>query len=148
MFKNAMVLVGAVVACLCSAYTPAAAQQVNWNWTTQYGSKLSVTSYNSNNGQISGTYTNQASGSCDMGKPQLMTGWYVPANNGSAISFTVNFLGCSSSTVWTGQLNSDTSFQGIWLLSLAAPVAWNGVNAGADTFTWSAGDKSELMRKQ
>jgi hypothetical protein len=146
MFRKAMMLVGPVAAFLW--LTPAMAQQVNWNWTNQYGSTLSVTSYNPNNGQISGTYTNQAAGSCDMGKPQLVDGWFVLGNNGQAISFTVNFLGCSSSTVWTGQLNSDAGFQGMWLLSLAAPVAWNGVNAGADTFTFVSGDKSELLRKQ
>jgi hypothetical protein len=58
----------------------------------------------------------------------------------------VNFLGCGSSTVWTGQLNNSTGFQGLWYLSLAETVAWNGISAGADTFTFNSGDKALLTK--
>jgi hypothetical protein len=122
--------------------TPAQAQAI-WTWTNQYGSSLIVTAYNQSTGAISGTYTNKATSSCDEGKPQTMTGWLAAGNTGTAISFSVNFLGCSSTTVWTGQLNNSSGFQGLWLLSLGEPVAWNG--AGADTFTFASGDKSKLM---
>jgi avidin family protein len=124
--------------------TPAQAQAI-WTWTNQYGSSLIVTAYNQSTGAISGTYTNKATSSCDEGKPQTMTGWLAAGNTGTAISFSVNFLGCSSTTVWTGQLNNSSGFQGLWLLSLGEPVAWNGISAGADTFTFASGDKSKLM---
>ena len=105
--------------------TPASAQ-VNWTWTNQYGSTLSITAFDPNTGAISGTYTNQAANSCDDGKPQATTGWLAQGNAGTAISFSVNFLGCGSTTVWTGQLNN--------------------ISAGADTFTFVSGDKASLMK--
>jgi hypothetical protein len=123
---------------------PANAQAL-WTWTNQYGSILSVTNYNSNTGALTGTYTNNASGSCGMGKPTAMTGW-LAQGSGTAISFTVNWLGCGSTTVWTGQLAPNGNFQGIWFLSLAAPVAWNGVSAGADAFVLQSGNKNELLK--
>ncbi|MGY4426084.1 hypothetical protein ACVWY2_008533 [Bradyrhizobium sp. JR6.1] len=123
---------------------PAKAQPI-WIWTNQYGSTLSVNSYDQNTGAISGTYTNNASNSCDEGVPQAVTGWLAQTNQGAAISFTVNFAGCGSTTVWTGQLNSASDFQGLWLLSLAEPVVWNGISAGADTFTFKTGDRAKLL---
>jgi Avidin family len=121
----------------------APAQAQIWTWTNQYGSTLVVNNYNQSTGAISGTYTNRAAGSCAQGQPQAMTGW-LAQGSGTAISFSVNFLTCKSTTVWTGQLNNSSGFQGLWYLSLAAPVAWNGTNAGADTFTFASGDKSKL----
>lgn len=75
-----------------------------------------------------------------------MTGWLVYGNTGTAISFSVNFVGCSSTTVWTGQINNASGFQGLWYLSLAEAVAWNGISAGADTFTFNSGDKAQLSK--
>jgi Avidin family len=98
-------------------------------------------------GAITGAFTNQATGGCDIGMPQAMTGFLASSNSGTAISFTVNFVGCDSTTVWTGQLNSANGFQELWLLSLAEPVVWNGVSAGADTFTLTNGDSSKLRGK-
>ena len=123
-----------------------AGAQATFTWTNQYGSTLAVTNYNQSTGAISGTYTNNAAGSCDVGTPQGMTGWLVAGTNGTAISFSVNWLGCGSTTIWTGQLNIAEGFQGLWLLSLAAPVAWNGISAGADTFTFQSGDKAKLTK--
>jgi hypothetical protein len=125
--------------------TPASAQ-VNWIWTNQYGSTLNITAFDQNTGAISGTYTNQAANSCDGGKPQTTTGWLAQGGSGTAISFSVNFVGCGSTTVWTGQLNDNIGFQGLWLLSLAEPITWNGISAGADTFTFVSGDKASLMK--
>ncbi|MCC8959636.1 avidin [Bradyrhizobium sp. Pear77] len=133
--------------CLCYGalqLTPADAQPI-WTWTNQYGSTLSVDSFNQNTGAISGTYTNNASNSCDEGVPQAVSGWLAQTSQGTAISFTVNFAGCGSTTVWTGQLNSASGFQGLWLLSLAEPVVWNGISAGADTFTFKTGDRAKLL---
>ncbi|MGY3133878.1 hypothetical protein ACVWZM_004560 [Bradyrhizobium sp. USDA 4501] len=123
---------------------PAKAQPI-WTWTNQYGSTLAVNSYDQSTGAISGTYTNNASSSCDDGVPQAMTGWLAQTNQGTAIGFTVNFGGCGSTTVWTGQLNAASGFQGLWLLSLAEPVVWNGISAGADTFTFKSGDRAKLL---
>jgi hypothetical protein len=116
-----------------------------WTWTNQYGSTLAVNTYDQTTGAITGTYTNNASNSCDEGAPQAMTGWLAQSNSGAAISFTVNFVGCGSTTVWTGQLNTTSGFQALWLLSLAEPVVWNGISAGADTFTFKSGDKSKFL---
>lgn len=124
------------------AAIPAKAQP--WTWTNQYGSVLAVTQFNSSTGAISGTYTNNAPGSCDVGKPQGVTGWLILGAKGNAISFTVDWLDCDSTTVWTGQLKSNADFQALWLLSLAGPVVWNGISAGADNFTFTTGDKAEL----
>ncbi|WP_245315461.1 avidin/streptavidin family protein [Bradyrhizobium neotropicale] len=131
-------------ACLWLLFAATADAQTVWTWTNQYGSTLTVNSYDQSTGAISGTYTNKAANSCDQGAPQTMTGWLAQTSSGTAISFAVNFAGCGSTTVWTGQLNNASGFQGLWLLSLAEPVAWNGVSAGADTFTFASGDKSKL----
>lgn len=127
--------------------SPAHAQSVNWTWTNQYGSILAITNFNQNTGAMTGTYTNNAANSCDEGKPLPVTGWLAYGNTGTAISFSVNFLGCGSTTVWTGQLNGATGFQGLWYLSLGEAVAWNGISAGADTFTFSSGDKAQLTKQ-
>jgi hypothetical protein len=142
---NAMLFGMLASACLIGL-SPAQAQTVNWTWTNQYGSTLAITGFNQTTGAITGTYTNNAANSCDEGKPQGVTGWLVYGNTGTAISFSVNFLGCGSTTVWTGQLNNSTGFQGLWYLSLAEAVAWNGISAGADTFTFNTGDKTLLTK--
>jgi hypothetical protein len=126
---------------------PGGAQTPIWTWTNQYGSVLAVNTYDNTTGAISGTYTNKAANSCDAGTPQAMTGWLELGSSGNAISFSVNFLGCNSTTVWTGQLNSSAGFQSLWLLSLAGPVAWNGIAAGTDAFSFGSGDKTKLMTK-
>jgi hypothetical protein len=134
-----------LIASTCLWLTLAAPAQAQiWTWTNQYGSTLAVTTFNQNTGAISGTYTNRAAGSCAQGQPQAMTGWLAQSSAGTAISFSANFLGCNSTTVWTGQLNAASGFQGLWYLSLAAPVTWNGISAGADAFTFMSGDKSKL----
>jgi Avidin family len=142
MSRRSNLLLGLMAGLLwLSAAMPAKAQP--YTWTNQYGSVLTVTQIDSN-GEMTGTYTNNAAGSCDVGQPQGMTGWYVSGGNGYAISFAVNWQGCNSTTVWTGQVRNDGGFQALWLLSLAAPVAWNGISAGADNFTMTSGDVAKL----
>ena len=68
---------------------PASAQAI-FTWTNEYGSTLTVTSFNQTTGAISGSYTNNASSSCDEGAAQAMTGWLVQGSTGTAISFSVN----------------------------------------------------------
>lgn len=142
---NGMLLGMIASVCLTGPW-PAQAQSPIWTWTNQYGSTLAVTSIDQNTGALTGTYTNNAANSCDEGKPQGMTGWLVYGNTGTAISFSVNFAGCGSTTVWTGQINNASGFQGLWYLSLAEAVAWNGISAGADTFTFVSGDKAKLTK--
>lgn len=48
---------------------PARAQSI-WTWNNQYGSVLAVNSYDPSRVEISGTYTNNATNSCDEGAPQ------------------------------------------------------------------------------
>lgn len=139
-------LPGMIASACLIGLSPAHAQAVNWTWTNQYGSILAITGFDQNTGAITGTYTNNATSSCDEGKPQGVTGWLAYGNTGTAISFSVNFLGCGSTTVWTGQLNNSSGFQGLWYLSLGEAVAWNGISAGADTFTFSSGDKALLTK--
>ena len=139
-------LVGMIASACLIGLPPAHAQSVSWTWTNQYGSTLAITSFNQNTGAIAGTYTNNAANSCDEGKPQGVAGWLVYGNTGTAISFSVNFVGCGSTTVWTGQLNNSAGFQGLWYLSLAEAVAWNGISAGADTFTFNSGNKAQLTK--
>ncbi|MGY3549769.1 hypothetical protein ACVWZ4_005129 [Bradyrhizobium sp. USDA 4472] len=139
-------LPGMIASVCLIGLSPAHAQAVNWTWTNQYGSILAITGFDQNTGAIRGTYTNNATSSCDEGKPQGVTGWLAYGNTGTAISFSVNFLGCGSTTVWTGQLNNSSGFQGLWYLSLGEAVAWNGISAGADTFTFSSGDKALLTK--
>jgi Avidin family len=44
--------------------------------------------------------------------------------------------GCNTVTSWSGQYNySNATFQTLWYLTAAAAPAWNGINAGTDTFT-------------
>jgi hypothetical protein len=137
-----------VVAILLTASVagPLAAQAPLWTWTNQYGSVLTVTQFNSGNGQINGTYTNNAAGSCDIGQPQPMNGYLAQGNTGTAITFAVNFQGCDSTAVWTGPLNNNSGFQALWLLTLAGPVKWNSIAAGADTFTFQSGDAKKLRK--
>ncbi|MGY8636666.1 avidin/streptavidin family protein [Bradyrhizobium sp. 14AA] len=139
-------LLGMIASACLIGLPPARAQAVNWTWTNQYGSTLAITGFDQNSGAITGTYTNNATSSCDEGKPLPVTGWLAYGNTGTAISFSVNFVGCGSTTVWTGQLNAATGFQGLWYLSLAEAAAWNGISAGADTFTFSSANKAQLTK--
>jgi hypothetical protein len=64
-----------------------------------------------------------------------MTCWYYGGSTGGAITFSVAWNGCNSVTSWSGQFNTNTgNFQALWYLTLAAAPAWNGINAGSDTF--------------
>lgn len=73
------------LACLCFGVvvaTPVKAQPI-WTWANQYGSTVSVNSFDQNTGAISGTYTNNASNSCDEGVPQAATGWLAQTSQAS-----------------------------------------------------------------
>jgi hypothetical protein len=102
------------------------------SWVNELGSVLTINNVASN-GLMTGTYVTKVG--CDAGLPQPMTGWYYSGNTGGAITFTVNWQSCNSLTSWTGQYNySNNNFQTLWYLAAAAAPAWNGINAGTDTF--------------
>lgn len=135
-------LAAAAVAFLGAAMLPAQAQTrltAGSSWVNELGSVLTIVSVAAN-GQLTGTYVTNVG--CDAGQPQPITGWYYNGNTGGAITFSVNWQGCNSVTSWTGQFNYNTgNFQALWYLALASAPAWNGINAGSDTFVQQAARK-------
>jgi len=115
-------------------------------WKNQLGSIMVVKQFNGVSGQMSGTYTTKVG--CSAGTPQPMTGWIYGAKPGTAIAFSVSWVGCDSLTSWTGQFDNGTlNFKAQWYLARAAPQAWNGINAGSDSFTLVTTDKMTKMKK-
>jgi hypothetical protein len=106
------------------------------SWANEAGSVLSITSVGPN-GLLSGTFTTKVG--CGHGKPHPVTGWFYPAANGGAVTFSVYWNGCNSVTSWLGQFNNTTNhFQALWHLSVASAPVWNGIVAGSDIFTRTA----------
>jgi hypothetical protein len=120
---------------MCAALTPAQAQNkltAGSSWVNELGSVLTINNIASN-GLMTGTYTTNVG--CDAGQPQNMTGWYYGGNTGGAMTFSVYWAGCNSVTSWSGQYNySNSQFVTLWYLTQASAPAWNGINAGTDTF--------------
>jgi hypothetical protein len=118
-----------------AASLPAQAQTkltAGMSWVNELGSVLTINSVGAN-GLLTGTYVTAAG--CSAGKPQPMTGWFYAGASGSSITFSVYWSGCNSLTSWSGQYNnSDGHFAALWYLTLASATAWNGTNAGSDTF--------------
>jgi hypothetical protein len=101
-------------------------------WVNELGSVLTITNV-APNGLMTGTYVTNVG--CGSGVQQPMTGWYYQGPTGGAITFSVYWNGCNSVTSWSGQFDNQTGrFKTLWYLTLAAASAWNGVNAGSDTF--------------
>ena len=102
------------------------------SWVNQLGSVLTINNI-APNGLMTGTYTSKVG--CSAGTAQPMTGWYYGGSTGGAITFSVFWNGCNSVTSWSGQYNyQNAQFQTLWYLTLASAPAWNGINAGTDTF--------------
>lgn len=96
------------------------------------GSVLTIATL-AGNGLLTGTVTTQVG--CGAKKPQPMTGWYCAAGAGGALTFSVNWEGCSSVTTWSGQYSNATgSFRALWHLAIASAPTWNGIISGAHTF--------------
>jgi hypothetical protein len=118
-----------------AALLPAQAQTkftAGTSWVNELGSVLTINSI-AGNGLMTGTYVT-ATG-CGSGQQQPMTGWYYGGNTGGAITFSAYWTGCNSVTSWSGQYNiNNGNFQALWYLTLASAPAWNGINAGRDTF--------------
>jgi hypothetical protein len=119
----------------CAVLTPAQAQTkltAGSSWVNELGSVLTINNIASN-GLMSGTYVTNVG--CDAGQPQPMTGWYYSGQTGGAMTFSVIWQGCNTVTSWSGQYNySNSNIQTLWYLAAASAPAWNGINAGADTF--------------
>lgn len=102
------------------------------SWVNEDGTVMAITAL-APNGLLTGTVTTQAG--CGAKKAQPMTGWYYGAGAGGALTFSVNWEGCSSVTTWSGQYSNATgSFRALWLLANASAPTWNGTIAGAHTF--------------
>lgn len=85
-------------------------------------------------GKITGEY--QTGVGCKPGKKQPLVG----ACNGYAITFSVNFKECGSTTAWTGTLAKASSgkpdvIRTLWHLGLGHnPPSWDSIVAGTDCF--------------
>lgn len=102
------------------------------SWVNEDGTVLAITAL-APNGLLTGTVTTQAG--CGAKKPQPMTGWYYGVGAGGALTFSVNWEGCSSVTTWAGQYSNATgSFRALWHLAGASAPVWNGIVSGAHTF--------------
>lgn len=102
------------------------------SWVNELGSVLTINTI-APNGLMTGIYITNVG--CGSGTAQPMTGWYYSGNTGGAITFSVYWSGCNSVTSWSGQYNiNNGNFQALWYLTLASAPAWNGINAGSDTF--------------
>lgn len=128
-------IAAAAAVAACASLAAAQAQTkltAGSSWVNELGSVLTINSI-APSGLMTGTYTSNVG--CGAGTAQPMTGWYYPGNTGGAITFSVYWNGCNSVTSWSGQYNyQNQQFQTLWYLTLAAQPAWNGINAGTDTF--------------
>lgn len=108
---------------------PVKAQPI-WTCTNQYGPT----------GPISGTYAHGKTDGCALIRLSNPAGYclrFVAAAACIVPDGARRLFGRGSSI-------ARRAFRAYWLLSLAEPVAWNGISAGADTFTFKAGDKAKL----
>lgn len=98
-------------------------------WTNELGSVLTIDTVEPS-GDFTGTYVSAVG--CDAGTEFPVMGTI----QGVAITFSVNWgSACASVTAWTGAYDaSDDAIQTLWYLALDE-ATWNGVLAGADTFT-------------
>jgi hypothetical protein len=101
-------------------------------WVNVDGSEFAVLTVTPS-GLINGTITTKIG--CGANKPHPVTGWFYPAPNGGAITFSANWGGCNSVTAWSGQFNNTANrFQALWFLTTASAPTLNGVVAGSHFF--------------
>jgi hypothetical protein len=79
-------------------------------------------------GALSGTY--KTAEGCGSGIPRPLTGFC----NGYAVTFSVNWQECMSTTAWSGTYSSG-KLTTLWQLVLAKQPAWDSIMAGTDTFS-------------
>jgi len=79
-------------------------------------------------GTLSGTYKTAVG--CGAGKSRPLTGFC----NGYAVTFSVNWQECVSTTAWSGTYNNG-KLTTLWQLVLAKQPSWDSIMAGSDTFS-------------
>lgn len=94
-------------------------------WKNELGSKMTVQIDSS--GSISGTYTTAVG--CGAMKPRQLKGFC----NGHAVTFSVNWEECASTTSWSGTYENGV-LKTLWQLVLAKKPAWDSIAAGSDIF--------------
>lgn len=99
-------------------------------WTNDAGSRM-VLKVDAD-GMVRGTYVTALG--CRAGEEQPLVG----SCNGTALTFSVNFHGCGSTTAWTAtvrQTDDGPRIQALWQRAVGEdPPAWDAVTAGSSTF--------------
>lgn len=95
-------------------------------WVNELGSEMTANINAS--GAISGTYTTAVG--CGAGKPRPMSGFC----NGYAVTFSVNWQECFSTTAWSGTYENE-KITTLWQLVLAKKPSWDSIVTGTDTFS-------------
>jgi len=95
-------------------------------WKNELQSEMTVNVDQS--GKIIGTYKTAVG--CGSGKVRPLSGFC----NGHAVTFSVNWQECASTTAWSGTY-SNGKLNTLWQLVLAKKPEWDSIVAGADTFS-------------
>lgn len=108
------------------AYSSGCEMPSGKTWVNELGSTMTANIDSS--GAITGTYTTAVG--CGAGKERTITG----SCNGHAVTFSVNWEECASTTAWSGTYNGG-QLQTLWQLVLAKKPEWDSIVSGADTFS-------------
>lgn len=127
--KNKFVIIPVVVGFL--SFGPIAVAQdcqlpSGKTWRNELKSEMTVRVHPS--GSLSGTYKTAVG--CGAGKARPLVGFC----NGYAVTFSVNWQECVSTTAWSGTY-SNGRLTTLWQLVLAKQPAWDSIVTGTDTFS-------------
>lgn len=126
---------------------PPASLQALSAWTNQSGSTLYIDNID-NNGLLTGTYINRASGWGCQNVPYPVTGWVY----GTAITFTTIWESttesCNSITAWTG-FYYQGKISTLWQLTVNGSTSTSQILQGSDEFVPSTAlqNKSLILNK-
>jgi len=116
-------------AALTPAYAAPCELPAGVTWKNQLGSAALIKVDAA--GNLSGTYTSAVG--CGAGKPRPLVG----NCNGYAVTFSVNWEECVSTTAWSGTVDksgAQPKLTTLWHLVLAKKPAWDSIVSGTDTF--------------
>lgn len=103
-------------------------------WVNQSGSVMNFSV--STDGQITGTYVNNAAGTGCQGTPYPLTGWVYGNNIAWSVAWTNATANCNSVTAWGGYYDPGTnSLQTSWVLAYQG-TSGGGIEQGTDVFTY------------
>lgn len=144
---NFIVIVGLIVISNCKI--TAQTIPVNSVWRNQSGSSMQITG--NTNGELTGSYVNNAPGYQCKGSPYPVVGWNMAGTN--TITFTVmwenSYENCQSLTAWTGFISQDgQTITTLWQLVVNGTTSTSQIYSGADTFTRIAMKKHESLVKK